>query len=357
MRYEDRYGRLDRLFHRIAFAAGTGQRALGELEAHLYGDTLEAIAIEHPVWITALPRAGTTILLNLLHETGRFASHTYRDVPFVLAPMLWSRLSSGFRADETPVERAHGDGLEISGDSPEAFEEMVWKRFWPGHYREDRILPWTGGERRPEFEAFLETHMRKVIALRREGPSDARRYLSKANVHVARLAGLPGPLGRGRLLVAFREPLQHAASLLRQHRRFLELHAEDPFLRRYMSAIGHHEFGRELKPVDYGGWLAEAPDSETLAFWVRYWVVTYRHVLEHAGPAVSLVSYGRLTGEPEAALARLAGAVGLPDEELTPLADRLRPPRTHEVDETGLPPGLLEEATALHRELEERAEV
>lgn len=357
MRYGDRYGRLDRLFHRIAFAAGHGQRALGELEAVLFGDTLEEIPIDEPVWITALPRAGTTILLNLLWETGRFASHTYRDVPFVLAPMLWARFSRRFRAEDAPRERAHGDGLEISGDSPEAFEEMVWKRFWPEHYREDRIVPWREDERRPEFDAFLETHMRKVIALRREGPSDGRRYLSKDNAHLARLAALPGPLARGRLLVPVREPVQQAASLLRQHHRFLELHAEDPFLRRYMSAIGHHEFGRELKPIDFGGWLADAPHPGSLAFWVGYWVVTHRHVLEHAGPSAVLVSYARLSGEPEAALARLADAVGLPAGELTRLAGRLRPPRTHEVDLAEVPAGLLEEAAYLYGRLEARASV
>ncbi len=357
VRWEERYGRLDRLFHRIAFAAGPGQRALGELEASLFGETLEEITLEDPVWITALPRAGTTILLNLLHATGRFASHTYRDVPFVLCPMLWARFARRFRAEEAPHERVHGDGLEISADSPEAFEEMVWKRFWPEHYRTDRILPWRAEERRPEFGAFLETHMRKVVALRRDGPSDARRYLSKDNAHVARMATRPGPLRDGRLVVPFREPVQHAASLLRQHRRFTTLHAEEPFLRRYMSATGHHDFGRELKPIDFGGWLEGAPAPDTLAFWVRYWIATYEHVLEHADRGTTLVSYARLTAEPEAALRRLAGAVGLPAGELPALAGRVRPPRTHDVEGEELPEEARAEASALHERLEALAEV
>lgn len=357
MRRESQYGPLDRLLHRIAFAAGPGQRMLADVEASLFGDELEAVALRDPVWITALPRAGTTILLELLWRTGSFASHTYEDVPFVLAPLLWNRYSRRFRVEDEPAERAHGDGIEISTRSPEAFEEMVWKAFWPDHYRSDRILPWRAGERSAEFDAFLGRHARKVVLLRRTEEDSELRYLSKANLHVARLASRPGPLEEGLFLVPFREPLQQAASLLRQHRRFLEIHREDPFVRRYMSGIGHHEFGRDLRPVDFEGWLADAPSPEALEFWVRYWVVTYRHVLEHVGPGVVLISYGRLVSEPEEALGVLAGEIDLPPEALTPFADRLHPPRRHEIGAGSVPAPLRSEAEALFAELRERAQV
>ena len=39
-------------------------------------------------------------------------------------------------------KRAHGDGMLIDFDSPEALEEVLWKTFWRRHYRSDRILPW-----------------------------------------------------------------------------------------------------------------------------------------------------------------------------------------------------------------------
>ncbi len=366
MNFEERYGRVDRLLHDFAFAAGQAQHAMADVEEILYRDTLEGISLEDPVFVTALPRSGTTVLLQLLADSGQFASHTYRDMPFVLCPMLWSRFSSRFAAGEESMERAHGDGLEVSADSPEAFEEMIWKHFWTERYREDRVLPWgPETEQNAEFDAFLEAHMKKVVALRRQGPEDRRRYVSKNNLNISRLAAPPKPLRTGTVLVPFREPVQQAASMLRQHRRFLRLHEEDDFVRRYMEAIGHHEFGKGLKPVDFGGWLDEvgwrgweaeepppAADPEGLEFWVRYWVVAYRRVLDEAGDRVSLLSYARLTGEPEEALAGVARVLGDDGAELSSMSDRLRPPRTHEVDLSGVDDGVLREARALHGELD-----
>jgi hypothetical protein len=352
MNFENRYGRLDRLLHRIAFRAGRAQHAMAEVETMLYRETLRSISLENPVFITALPRSGTTILLKLLWETGHFASHTYQDMPFVLCPMLWNRFSRRFAVKDAPRERAHGDGLEVSVKSPEAFEEMVWKHFWPDHYREDHIRPWTPSDGNPEFNEFLETHMRKVIALRQGGRSERLRYLSKNNLNIARLAALPRPLRRGLFLVPFREPLQQAASTLHQHRRFSEIHEEHEFVHRYMTAIGHHEFGKGLKPVNFDGWLEEVPPPDRLEFWVRYWIAAYRYVLEHAGPSAVLLSYRRLTDEPEKTLARVARVLGLPAAELVGRADRLRPPRTHEVDPSEVPASILQDAQKLHDRLE-----
>lgn len=355
MIYENRYGALDRFLHRLAFRAGAAQETLADVEALAFRQALDAVSDPDPVFITALPRAGTTMLLNLLWSTGRFASHTYQDMPFVLCPVLWSRFTRVFALDVTPRERAHGDGLEVTTTSPEAFEEVVWKRFWPRHYRTDRIVPWDTGEGNAEFNAFFERHMKKVVVARHRDRPQAERYLSKNNASIARLAARTGPLATGTVLVPFREPVQHAASMQLQHLRFLEIHAEDDFTRRYMSAIGHHEFGSDLRPVDFEGWLADAPDPGSLEFWLRYWVAAYGHILEHLGPPVTLVSYARLTTEPKQALDRLADRVGVPGSALFTQAGRLRPPRHHEVAAGDAPAALRRHAAELYRELERKA--
>ena len=184
MNFGDRYGTMGRLLHRIAFRAGTAQHALSDVEDALYADRIEGITADDPVFITSLPRSGTTILLKLLWQTGRFASHTYQDMPFVLCPLLWSRYTGQFAEEIEPTERAHGDGLEVSEESPEAFEEMSWKHFWPEHYREGHIRPWSPGDDNEEFNSFFRAHMRKVIALPTEEDGGekttaGRRYLSK----------------------------------------------------------------------------------------------------------------------------------------------------------------------------------
>ena len=90
-----------------------------------------------------------------------------------------------------------------------------------------------------------------MIALRteegNEEKTEGRRYLSNNNLNIARLAVLPGPLQEGMMLVPFRDPVQQAASMHRQHERFLQIHEEDDFVREYMEAIGHHEFGKGLE--------------------------------------------------------------------------------------------------------------
>lgn len=355
MKFENRYSRADRVLHDIAFRAGQAQQALADVEDLLYGDTFRDIPLERPVFITALPRSGTTILLQLLWETGSFATHIYRDMPFVLCPLMWNRFSKRFRVRTGSRERAHGDGLEISGESPEAFEEMIWKRFWPSHYLDDRIEPWEADDQNSEFDAFFENHMRKIIALRRSDSSPELRYLSKNNLNIARLAAPPEALRRGIIVIPFRDPVQHAASMRRQHRRFMKLHEEDDFIRRYMAAIGHHEFGQELRPVDFGGWVDQASDPDGLEFWVRYWTAAYKFVLEHGKPSSVLVSYARLTEEPEASLRTLSQSLEIPEDRLVARAGSLHPPREHAVDPTTVRPSVLSDARALFEELELRS--
>jgi len=154
MNVGDRYGTMSRLLHRIAFQAGTAQRALSDVESALYADRIDGSTADNPVFITSLPRSGTTILLKLLWQTGRFASHAYQDMPFVLCPLIWSRYTGQFGRDIEPTERAYEDGLEVSGESPEAFEEMIWKHFWPSHYHEGHIRPWSPGDENEEFNSF-----------------------------------------------------------------------------------------------------------------------------------------------------------------------------------------------------------
>lgn len=355
MNFEERYGTIDRLLHRTAFQLGTAQQALSDVETMLFRDTLDAIPLDDPVFITALPRSGTTILLKLLWNTERFASHTYQDMPFVLCPMLWARFSRQFATDDSSRERAHGDGLQVSGKSPEAFEEMIWKHFWSAHYRADHIQPWRSGEQHAEFESFFQTHMRKVIAVRQEDPQDGLRYLSKNNLNIARLAAPPAPLREGTFLIPFRHPVQQAASMLRQHRRFTALHEEDDFVREYMEAIGHHEFGKGLRPVNFDDWLDDAPPPTTLSFWLQYWIAAYRFVLAHADSSTVLLPYDRLTEDPASTLPGLANALDLSSSALTQQADRLHPPRAHSVDQTDVADSVLRQATEVYNRLDQQS--
>ena len=59
------YSVLDRMLHRIAFSTYTAQLPLADLETQLFKSRLTAGRIERPLFITSLPRAGTTLLLEI----------------------------------------------------------------------------------------------------------------------------------------------------------------------------------------------------------------------------------------------------------------------------------------------------
>ena len=69
--------------------------------------------IDDHIFIVGLARSGTTILLNALYESNIFASLSYSDMPFILAPNLWSKVSYK-KGDLHLEERAHRDGIKVS---------------------------------------------------------------------------------------------------------------------------------------------------------------------------------------------------------------------------------------------------
>ncbi|MFO1078126.1 MAG: sulfotransferase [Planctomycetota bacterium] len=351
MNFENRYGLLGRALHRVAFATTTAQLGVADLERRIFARDLVGVAPGAPVLITALPRAGTTIFLEMLAAAPSFASHIYRDMPFVLCPLLWSRFTAAFRRADAPRERAHGDGIRISLDSPEAFEEMLWKAFFADHYRGPTLPVWSDCSQR-EFVEFFAEHRRKVVALRRRQKPTAGRYVSKNNLDIARIPALWQAVPDAHVVVMVREPLQQAASLHRQHLRFLDLHARDAFARRYMAGIGHFDFGSNLKPIDFGGWYAlrSAPDATQFAFWLEYWIAAYRHVLQHVHhERLHVVAFERLCGGGD--LRRLASCLGVDVAELASQRGRLEGGRERLVDPTLASPAAVAEARELHEAL------
>lgn len=353
------YGLADRLIHRLAFAHPAFQRALGDVEDDLFAAELRDARLQAPVFVTALPRAGTTLLLELLYATGEFFTFTYRQMPFVLTPLLWDRLSGRFQKAAVAAERAHGDGMEVSFDSPEAFEEVLWlNQLRSSYVGETSIRPLppeaiTRGFRDMFRQVLLK--LQRLDAAKRGG-AGPRRYLSKNNMNVARLDTLPALFPDATVLLCVRDPLTHAASLKAQHDRFSALHAADGFARRYMEWIGHYDFGANFKPIDFAGtgMLADAP--RTAEFWLRYWVEAYRHVGRHLNGNCRVVAFEALIAPGGRTLHNLADAVEIADEPaLTAQAARLRRPHSAALDEAALPPDLVAEARSIYADLRSRS--
>ena len=358
MNFESRHGGLDRLLHRVAFCSVGAQKALADIESRVYAKRLSSVDAARPVFIASLPRAGTTLLLEAFAASGAFACHSYRNMPFLFTPLLWSALSRPFRKPGVVIERVHADGMTVSADSPEAFEEALWRAFWPGKYADGRIALWSAGDRDPgrEFPQFFRDHLRKIIAASSNSAAEPARYVSKNNANIARLSHIARLFPDAVIIVPFRNPVDHAASALRQHRRFEEIHARDPFARRYMRDAGHFDFGANLRPIAFPN--APPPDPEaarTPRFWLQCWRAAFAHLLQTAPPSAAFASYDALCADPEPGLRRLAAKAGVAEERLVSFAPRFRPSNRYDAAALGLDAELVEEANGVHDQLLARA--
>jgi len=347
------YSLLERWTHRIAFLHRSIQLTAADVEAAVFRKKYEKMTAHRPVFITSLPRAGTTLLLEVLAGSPELASHCYRDMPFVMAPILWGSLSRPFRVASEPRERAHGDGVKVGFDSPEAFEEVIWRAFWPKWFRGETLPLWPSDAESPGFAEFLRSHMKKIIAVRGGVPSRPRRYLSKNNANVARMGLLRRLFPDSTIVVPFRSPLDQAESLRRQHLRFLELHGQDRFARHYMQDLGHLEFGELHKPFNFPGisTVRSRFSPLELDYWIGYWRVAFGAILEEARGLV-LVSYEKLCQRGSEGLAVIGERLGMQD----PLGRGgsgpvLREPRRYELDTGDLEAENVEESWQIHARL------
>lgn len=280
---------------------------LGGLETRMVEDRLEDITIDRPVYVTGLARSGTTILLELLARHPEVATHRYRDFPPVLVPWMWNRfLDRASKGNHVAEERAHGDRIWVTPESPEAFEEVVWMAFFPDAHEPGRSAVMDGGVRYPEFERFYLEHIRKLLLVR-----GGKRYVAKGNYNLTRLGYLQAMSSDARFVVPVRDPVDHIASLMRQHEHFSREGARDARVRRHMQRSGHFEFGLDRRPIHTGDEdgvgrvLAAWRAGREIEGWAGYWSLVYgyvRDVLDHhpqIAAATHVVRYEDLCGDPE----------------------------------------------------------
>jgi hypothetical protein len=328
------------------------QLTAADIEKAMYGTRFGQIRVDRPIFLTSLPRAGTTLMLERLVELPGLATHCYRDMPFVMAPLMWHELSRGFRKPNAVKQRTRGDGMQVGYDSPEAFEEVLWRGFWPDKFTPQGIQLWSADEDARDFHAFFVSHMQRLMAAR--GARGGCRYISKNNANIGRLPLLRRLFPDAHIVVPVRHPLAQATSLLEQHTRFLARHRDDRFARRYMDDIGHLEFGELHRPIAFEGMdvVARTYGTETLDYWLAYWVQSFRHILGHRNHVIFTSYEGLCQGGPDA-LTVLARHLGLSsDEARAASANTFWEPKAYcskklEVRDAAL----LDSAEELHRDL------
>jgi hypothetical protein len=326
--------------------------ALARLEARLLRADLDDIAIVSPVYIAGLPRAGSTILLEVLASHPDVATHRYLDFPFVHIPYLWhTALGVLPRRTAVPYERPHGDGIRIAPESPEAMEEMLWMAFFPHLHDPSRSSVLDERTAHPAFECFYRDHIRTLLLARRR-----TRYVAKGHYNVSRLGYLHTLFPDARFVIPIREPVAHVQSLMRQHENFLEQTARDPRIRHVLRIAGHFEFGPDVRLINTGDGASAAPRLDARA-WARYWNSLYRHVHEtlSANPwlkeAALIVRHERLRATPTDILRQVLEFCQLPDP---PALTARWAPRIAEPDPGRLETAGVDRETILHETREAR---
>ncbi len=300
----------DRLLHYLALGLPWIGRILYDADQVLTGN-VDRKEFHHPVFISGLARAGTTILMKIFYETGMFRSLTYRDMPFVLMPGIWKRISKPFYRYENEKERAHGDGIMVNFDSPEAFEEVFWRVFSADDYiYKDRLTPSSPNEGViRQFRQFVG----QVISSA-EKP-DQGRYLSKNNNNILRLGSIRRAFPNSLIIVPFRDPVQHSISLFLMHKKFCEAHEKDFFSRNYMKWLGHHEFGVTHRPFQFGdshAVTAKNHQPTNINYWLALWINTYRYLLETAPSGTVFVCFEMLCNHPKQTIDSIFSKANLP---------------------------------------------
>ena len=242
------YNFIQKLLHDLVLSNKLVNKSLFELEKLLYLKNNNIDKNAH-VFITSLPRSGTTILLNFLFSSNEFASLKYSNMPFVLSPNF-SKIFN--KKNIKRKERLHSDGIMYDLNSPEAFDEVFFSI----------------------NEKYVKEELINYINLILISQNKTR-YLSKNNFNYKRINLIKSIFPNSIFLIPVREPLQHAYSLLKQHLHFSNLQKNDDFVRRYMNYLGHHEFGLDHKfwnePLKFN-------DTNNINYWLEQWCLFYKQI-------------------------------------------------------------------------------
>ena len=269
------YSWLQKKLHQFALSSQFMRETLFDFETTFFQPKQKK---DNHVFIVGLARSGSTILLNAIYHSGLFASLSYSDMPFILSPNLWSKIRRNQKHIDL-VERAHGDGIKVSSKSPEAFEEVFWKTFKD---RDDDSIE--------NFKNYINLVTHKY---------EKERYLSKNNQNIRRLDIISKIYQNSIILVPFRDPLQHAYSMLTQHKKFIKESKKDKFISNYMFWIGHTEFGPNYIPIKKKNLIYK--DDMKIDHWIEQWLKTYEECLKKYSSQdnIYFISYEKICNSQE----------------------------------------------------------
>jgi len=248
------------------------------------------------IFITGLARSGTTALLNKIYATNEYGSLRYKYMPFIFSPKITNLFEYFYKSQDTElVERFHKDGIKININSPECLDEIFWIKA--------RLKGKNNFELKPKrIRHELIRAYSYLLNIYSDIEGNKNLVIKNNNNHL-RIKYLSNYFKKSYFFIMFRDPLSHAYSLLSQHKNFLELQKQDPFILEYMDLIGHNEFGNNVMPFVYDSsdknWYKKK-DKLKIDYWIEQWIRTYSWIIkskEFQKDNVFLISYEKLCSD------------------------------------------------------------
>lgn len=294
------YSELSKLFHRLFLDNYNVSKKLFAMEKRRYAESDVKLNPKF-VMVSGLARAGTTSLMVNLNETQRFASLDYSNMPLILGPNIWRKFYSPKSREKK--ERSHGDGIQVGLNSAEALEEFFFKAFLNDNFiSEDKLMTHDVPE-----EVYMEYLRYQSVVAKKD-----KLYLAKNNNFLLRYASFRKHNPDFKVVFMFREPLQHAYSLMKQHRHYLKAQEEDSFILEYMNWLGHHEFGKGQKEFQFDANYIQSADKNSLDYWLSIWINYYTQLLKYAeDDNLFLVNYFDYCEKPTELIQGLLNGMGI----------------------------------------------
>ena len=309
----NQYSPAEKFIHRLVFFSPKVLKKISKFE-DAYFSRINDIDINQPIFITSLARGGTTALLNVISELPNIVTHTYQHMPLITSPIIWEKLKMFKKKEITDYERAHGDGIKINLNSPEAFEEIIWKLSYPEKFLSHHITLFETKDLNNHKELFFINHIKKMILLKGSKINNNNlnniRYCSKNNGNIARIPLLLKLFPDSKIVVPIRRPECHAKSLLNQHINFSNLQNKDNFIRQYMEDICHFDFGLIHKTINFPNFIKEAYDINTSNYWLNYWIYAFKYIMQFKKNCI-FIPQDDLRGSPNKTIKNLLSDLNL----------------------------------------------
>lgn len=268
---KENYSFIEKSIHKIILDYDFVGEFLHEIENLFFKKHTDNLKLKNHIFISGLARSGSTLILNLIYQLNNHSSFTYKDMPFIIAPNIWARFFKNSNKNTKLKKRAHNDYIKININSPESFDEIFWKLILKKKYvTKEYLIP----TKITIDDLYKYNNLINLICFK----NNKQQYLAKNNNLILRLELLLNFFQNSKFILPYRNPLDHAMSLKKQHLLFLKLNYKNKFSKNYMEWLGHYEFGinhKQFKFINHNNEI----DINNDDYWIKIWLNYYKYLL------------------------------------------------------------------------------